>query len=139
MSNKYTKGGILRIRTFCQMTAVAIALVSCDRNVTETSFLDSLYEKIGSEQSVQLEAREVYGGAWSRICFKRNNNVSLKFYSDEGKVYQLEFRANDLFIDEEYVEGSLSGMCLFPNQKIKITKFENDGSLQIVLNRASEE
>lgn len=84
-------------------------------------FEKNISELLTDTNLVVVQLNKITDFKWEKLCFKRNKNIKLTFFSkDTETVFKLSFE--DYFIDDGYVSGSPAGKCFQNSESIVIKR-----------------
>ncbi len=84
-------------------------------------FKSQISRLLGDSNSVEVVASDMTDFSWDKLCFERNDSLTLTFSSANSEVvFELDYE--DYFVDEAYVEGSLDRKCISSQDRIFIKK-----------------
>ena len=84
-------------------------------------FKSQISSLLGDSNSVEAVASDMTDFSWDKLCFERNESLTLTFSSANSEVF-FELDYKDYFVDEAYVEGSLDRKCISSQDRLLIKK-----------------
>ena len=89
--------------------------------LTTESFSTRVDELLGAQDSVTVEAGRLTDFAWQKLCFRRDDQLSLEFEID-GAIRRVALPYEAFFVDEGHVANSLENTCIRPSELIVIRR-----------------
>lgn len=89
--------------------------------LTTESLSTRVDELLGGQHSVTLQAGRLTDFSWQKLCFRRDDQLSLEFEID-GTSRRVALPYEAFFIDEGHVPNSLENTCIRPSELIVVRR-----------------
>lgn len=100
------------LTTGCRMQSTVLTTESLSTRVDEL---------LGGQHSVTLQAGRLTDFSWQKLCFRRDDQLSLEFGID-GISHRVALPYEAFFIDEGHLANSLEDACISPSELIVVRR-----------------
>ena len=109
---------------FLLALCISILTTGCSMKtplLTEESLSQRINDLLSEQDSVTVQAGRLTDFSWQKLCFRRDDVLSLEFQVD-GTFHRVPLPYEAFFVDEGHVANSLEDACVTPSDLIVVRR-----------------